>query len=302
MRTLLTLLFVLGTLPALASADQSHPRKGQQLQKKPEIVVKYGQTYTERVSGPLKADVYMPAAEGPHPAVLVVHGGAWHMGSRAQLTGIAQRLAREGFTAVAISYRFAPQHKFPAQIEDCKAAVQWMREQAATWKIDPARIGGFGYSAGAHLVALLGTTDASDGLEDPLADGSISTRLQAVAGGGTPSDFRVLPLDNRWLSFWLGGTRREQPEQYRRASPVVYASEDDPPMFFFHGAKDRLVPLDSSQHIVNALTEVGVPAELYVAPKCGHNVAVFDRVALDKSVDFLIAQLQPGKAMTEATP
>ncbi|MEQ8209016.1 MAG: alpha/beta hydrolase [Lacipirellulaceae bacterium] len=302
MRSLLTLvvfgLVVFGTLHSTARAEHGEAPKA----AKPEIVVKYGQTYTKRESGPLKADVYMPAGEGPHPAVLVVHGGAWRMGSRAQLSGIAQRLAREGFTAVAISYRLAPQHKFPAQIEDCKAAVEWMRRQAQEWKIDPTRIGGFGYSAGAHLVALLGTSDEQDGLEDPVSNSKASTRLQAVAGGGTPSDFRVIPPDERWLSFWLGGTRREKPEQYRRASPVVYASEDDPPMFLFHGEKDRLVPLDSSKHLVDSLTKVGVPAELYVAPECGHSVTAFDRTAIDKSVEFLKSELQHVQATAGASP
>ncbi|QDS97336.1 alpha/beta hydrolase [Adhaeretor mobilis] len=291
------LFFFVADISAAIDATEATPKV-----PKPEITVKYGQTYVERESGPLKADVYMPATPGPHPGVIVVHGGAWYMGTRAQLTGIAQRLAREGFTAVAISYRFAPKHKFPAQIEDCKAAVRWMREQAETWKIDPNRIGGFGYSAGAQLVTLLGTSDAADGLEDPAADNSVSTRLQAVAGGGTPSDFRLIPLDNSWLAFWLGGTRRDQPEQYRRASPVVYASEDDPPMFLFHGENDQLVPLDSAQHLVDSLTNVGVPAEIYVAPKLGHNVTVFDRESLNKSLAFLKKELRPGALPAQATP
>ena len=87
----------------------------------------YGEVYVERDSGSLKADVYLPKGEGPFPGVVVVHGGAWYIGTRAQLSGVAQLLARHGMTAVAISYRLAPQHKFPAQIEDCKAAVRWMR-------------------------------------------------------------------------------------------------------------------------------------------------------------------------------
>jgi acetyl esterase/lipase len=84
-----------------------------------EVEVSYGQTYVEHDSGPMKADVYVPKGEGPFPGVLVVHGGAWKMGSRVQLAGVAQILAEHGMVAVAINYRLAPQYKFPAQIEDC---------------------------------------------------------------------------------------------------------------------------------------------------------------------------------------
>ena len=201
----------------------------------------FGETYVERESGPLKADVYVPKGKGPFPGVVVVHGGAWYLGTRAQLAGFAQQLATRGITAVAISYRLAPTYKFPAQIEDCKEAVRWMRSQAKRLKIDPERIGGFGYSAGAHLAALLGTTDAKDGLEgDSQLSGKLSTRLLAVAGGGAPCDFRSLPLDLEMLSFWLGGTRRQQSEKYRQASPAAFVTPDDPPMFFFHGEEDQV--------------------------------------------------------------
>jgi len=252
----------------------------------------YGQVYVERESGSLKADVYIPKGEGPFPSVLVVHGGAWMMGTRAQLSGIAQTLANNGMTAVAISYRLAPKHQFPAQIEDCKAAVRWMRSQADELKIAPDHIGAFGYSAGAQLVTLLGTTDANDGLEGiENPSQSPSTRLQAVAAGGMPCDFRALDPDSRRLAFWLGGTRRELEEQYRLASPRAFVTNDDPPMFFFHGENDHLVPMLSPQAMRDSLQAVGVPAELYVVPKIGHNFAVMDRTALKKSVAFLARTL-----------
>ncbi|TWU29292.1 alpha/beta hydrolase [Bythopirellula polymerisocia] len=258
-----------------------------------EFEAKYGVSYVERATGSLKADTYVPKDPGPHPGVLVVHGGAWRMGSRAQLSGIAQQLAQQGFSAVAISYRLAPQDKFPAQIEDCKAAVRWMRIHAEELKLDPDHIGGFGYSAGAHLVTLLGTTDMQDGLEgveDP--DHQPSTRLQAVVGGGTPCDFRDMPTDLRWLSFWLGGTRGEMAEQYRLASPASFVTSDDPPMFFFHGENDDLVPITQPQGMCQIMQQAHVPAELYVVPKLGHIAAVMDHTALSKCIAFLNTQLK----------
>ncbi len=255
-----------------------------------EIDMRFGEVYCQRDSGPLKADVYAPQGDGPFPGILVVHGGAWHLGSRAQLSAQAQMFARHGFTAVAISYRLAPKHKFPAQIEDCRAALAWMREEAQELKIDPARIGGFGYSAGAQLISLLGThTKRDSATSEPTNE--LPTGLQAVACGGAPCEFRVLPEDQRMLSFWLGGTRREVPEQYRNASPAAFISSDDPPMFFFHGEKDSLVPVESPQLMVRKLSDVGVSSELYMVPDTGHVFAVMDRGALKKSVRFLSEHL-----------
>jgi acetyl esterase/lipase len=263
-----------------------------------EFDAEYGRTYLERETGPLKADLYIPHHAGPHPGVLVVHGGAWKMGTRAQLSGIAQLLAKQGFSAVAISYRLAPESKFPAQIEDCKAAVRWMRSHAEELKLDPTRIGGFGYSAGAQLVALLGTTDADDGLEGAENTAELpSTRLQAVVGGGTPCDFRIFPIDEQWLSFWLGGSRREVPEQYRLASAAAFVSDDDQPMFFFHAENDEIVPVFSPRGMCEAMKTCGCSAELYVVPMIGHTAAAYDRTALEKGIAFLAQHLQP-----QATP
>jgi acetyl esterase/lipase len=168
-----------------------------------------------------------------------------------------------------------------------------LRSPAEKKKIDPERLGGFGYSAGAQLVTLLGTSDAQDGLEgveDPQAEPS--TRLQAVAAGGVPCDFRVMDIDSSRLAFWLGGTRRQVGELYRLASPRAFVTDDDPPMFFFHGENDDLVPILSPEAMCQSLQEVGVPAELYVVPKIGHNFAAMDRTALAKSVSFLAEALR----------
>jgi acetyl esterase/lipase len=259
-----------------------------------EFKANYGEVYVQRDSGPLKADVYVPEGEGPFPGVLVVHGGAWRMGTRGQLSGVAQLLAKHGMTAVAISYRLAPEYKFPAQIEDCKAAVRWMRTNASKLKINPERIGGYGYSAGAHLVSLLGTTDPKDGLEGiPDVSHAPSTRLQCVAAGGTPCDLRPIPADVDGLSFFLGGSPRTCPEKYRLASPAAFVTPDDPPMFFFHGEKDRLVPLNSPEHMRQELAKAGVEADLYIVPNLGHTAAGMDRRAIDRAIAFLMEHLKP---------
>ena len=134
--------------------------------------------------------------------------------------------------------------QFPAQIYDCQAAVRWLRANAAKYKIDPDRIGGYGYSAGGHLVALLGALDDDDFREPGLPADAPSARLQVVVAGGAPCDFRALPADSKRLAYWLGGTPAEKPDAYRDASPANYVTADDPPMFFFHGGarRDRADP------------------------------------------------------------
>jgi acetyl esterase/lipase len=244
------------------------------------------QVYVERDSGPLAADVYIPHGEGPFPAMMVVHGGAWATGTREQLAGFAQALAKAGYTSVAISYRLAPQQKFPAQVYDCQAAVRWLRSHAAEYKVDPARVGGFGYSAGGHLVALLGAMDDDDFREAGVPADAPSARLQVVVAGGAPCDFRVLPADSERLAYWIGGTPAEKPDAYREASPTSYVTSDDPPMYFFHGGGDEIVPVRSPQRMVQRLKEAGVPVEFYEVPGAGHMGAVVDATALEHALAF----------------
>ncbi len=249
-------------------------------------------TYVER-DAPLKADVFVPAGEGPFPAVLVVHGGAWMAGNKSHMTPTARALAENGYVACAINYRLAPKYPFPAQIEDCKSAIRWMRTNAERYKIDPKRIGGFGYSAGGHLVALLGMTDSQSGLEgsDAPADGP-STRIQAVVAGGAPCDFRATPPNSERLSYWLGGSRAEKPQAYELASPSRFITKDDPPTFFYHGETDALVPLRSPQSMQAQLSSVGVASDLFTVPKAGHMDAFRDPAALAAAIDFLDKHLK----------
>ncbi len=266
----------------------------------PRFLIQRGLVYVERDKHSLRADVYVPHTDGPRPAVLVVHGGAWMTGRRTQLAGVARRLAEAGYTAVAISYRLAPRYPFPAQIDDCRAAVRWMRQNADRLKIDPQLVGGFGYSAGGHLVALLGTADEPAGPNalraetdaDSASANEPSTRIQAYVAGAAPCDFRILPLNVTALSYWLGGTRREKPTIYEQASPVHFVSADDPPAFFYHGTKDAIVPLVSSTAMVVALRQVGVTAELYQVADAGHIHAVFNQQAIRAGIEFLDRHLR----------
>jgi len=237
----------------------------------------------------LTADIYVPEARGPLPAVLVVHGGGWERGrTRSDMNEIAGQLAERGFVAVNISYRFAPAYQFPAQLHDLQQAMRWIHANADTYKIDADRIGGFGYSAGAHLITLLAMISDGDELDKP--HGGKNTRLDAVVGGGTPSDLRKFD-SGRLVRQFLGGTREDIPATYKRASPVAHITPDDPPTFLYHGGWDQLVPVDHAEDMYQALQQAGIESQLYINHGRGHvTMFLFSDDAVAMAIGFLYQQ------------
>jgi len=228
----------------------------------PPISIDRALVYASPAGEDLHADVYRPPGEGPFPAVLVVHGGSWTRGNRSRMTRVAERLAGSGYTAVSVDYRLAPAHRFPAPVHDCKTAVRWIRQHADELHVDPKRVGGFGYSSGAHLVAMLATTTPRDGLEGEAPQGAPSSRIQAAVLGGTPTDLRRFPA-NPTMQRFLGGSPDELPDLYAFASPITYVSPDDPPMFLYHGTRDWIVDVSQARTMAKALDDAGVPHELH---------------------------------------
>ena len=257
----------------------------------------------------LLLDAILPTGSGPHPAVLVVHGGAWRSGNRMQLRGYANALAERGFACFAIDYRLAPAHKFPAQIDDCREAVKWVRKNASNYNLNPDKLGAIGYSAGGHLVCLLATTG-----EPPSAEnGNIDTRLQAVVAGGAPTDFRNMPDGGQWAEYWMGGNLTTTPEKFYNASATAFVDKLDPPIFFFNGTSDQLVPVAWSKSCHDALKACGVRTELHTIEGAGHMFAAMNQTALTKAYQFLESELKPeppapavtappGPAVTEPAP
>ena len=132
--------------------------------------------YARQAAGTLQADIYLPAHDGPHPSVLVVHGGAWMAGNKSHAAWHARRLAQAGYAAVAIDYRLAPTYPFPAQLEDCRAALAWIGQQQ-TLCFDSSRVAAFGYSAGWHLVCFLAMTSTAR-FETTASDPSAAVQLE----------------------------------------------------------------------------------------------------------------------------
>jgi acetyl esterase/lipase len=218
-----------------------------------------------------KLDLYLPEkASGPLPVVLWVHGGGWKAGDKANSP--AMFLATKGFAVASMNYRLSQHAVFPAQINDCKAAVRWLRANSTKYGLDQAHIGAWGSSAGGHLVALLGTTNGLKDLEG--AEGAVdqSSDVQAVVDWFGPTDLiTVGKKDTR--SELIGGDASENPDKARRASPMTYVSAKACPMLIMHGDQDKTVPISQSETFAKALKDAGANATFVIVEGAGHGAA-----------------------------
>jgi acetyl esterase/lipase len=240
---------------------------------------------------PLKMHLVRPKSPPKEPmaAVVYVHGGAWRAGNRDAGLRPLSRLAQRGYFGASIEYRLSQEARFPAQIEDCKAAVRFLRSKAKAYGIDPDRIGAWGPSAGGHLVALLGTSGDVKELEGKGGHAEFSSRVQAVVDWFGPTDFLKMGknrIDHDAAgspeSLLVGGPIRENPEKVAAANPVTYVSKDDPPFLIMHGDRDDLVPIGQSELLHAALGRSGVASTLHVVKGAGHG---FGGPELDSKVD-----------------
>ncbi|HYE18970.1 MAG TPA: alpha/beta hydrolase [Tepidisphaeraceae bacterium] len=223
-------------------------------------------TYATAGGEELKLNIARPkdASKGPLPLVVIIHGGGWAAGKRTAHDDLVLNFAARGYVAATISYRFAPKHVWPAQIQDAKAAVRFLRASAEKYGIDKQRVGAIGFSAGAHLSMLLGTMDKADGLDDSGGNDGESSKVSAVVSFVGPTDLTAtLPaVTTGIVKGFLGGTPAEKPEAAKRASPVTYVNAADAATLMYAGTKDRLVPTEQAVRMAEALTAAGVPGRV----------------------------------------
>jgi acetyl esterase/lipase len=247
-----------------------------------------------------RLDVYLPAQGTNWPLVVWVHGGAWLAGSKDSPPAL--RLLSQGYAVASINYRLSRHAIFPAQIQDCKAAIRWLRANAAKYGYDSKRIGVWGASAGGHLVALLGTTgDVKD--FDVGVNLDQSSRVQAVVDFFGPTDLTLMSaqagrnskMDHDAAdspeSLLVGGAIQQHKDRAQLANPIEYVSADDPPFLIMHGDKDDLVPMGQSELLHAALEKARVPSTFHKVTGAGHG---FGGPEIDKQVlTFLDKQLKP---------
>ena len=250
-----------------------------------------------------KLDLYLPAVS-KGPLLVWIHGGAWCGGSKSDAPGMG--MLNLGYSVASLEYRFSGDAIFPAQIEDCKAAIRWLRAHAKEYGYDPARFGVWGASAGGHLAALLATTgntrefDGGENLDQ-------SSKIQCCIDCFGPTDFPGWqpPNDNPDLSrngaksvlvALLGGSPDAKRELARRASPLTWVTKDSAPIFIMHGTDDPLVGLEQSRRLADKYTSAGAEVVLDVVQGGGHGGAEFTtRERLQRLVDFLNHHLMPAK-------
>jgi acetyl esterase/lipase len=230
----------------------------------------------------LRLDLFLPEKqEGKLPVVVWIFGGAFMQNGRLQQEGGAAWLAIKGYAVAAIEHRLSSDAHFPAQIEDCKAAVRWLRANAAKYGLDPARFGAWGASSGGHLATMLGLTGGVKDLEGESGNLDQSSRVSAVVDFFGPTDF--LQMDKAALpgglkhdppnspeSLLIGGPIQDNREKAARANPITYITRESPPFLIVHGDRDPLVPCNQSELLFEALRKAGVDATFYKIVSAGH--------------------------------
>ncbi len=257
----------------------------------------------------LRLDLYLPGTKGPYPLFVWIHGGAFLSGDKGRIfwTPLVD-LPQRGYAVASINYRLSSQAVFPALLHDGKAAIRWLRANAARYEIKADRVAVGGESAGGYLSSMLGTTGGIAALEDlTMGNPKESSQVQGVVDFFGPSNFLrmdsgvpsscVRPMVHNSPqspeSRLLGCNIQDCPEKVKAADPVTYVSRDDPPFLIMHGTGDCLVASSQSQLLSNALKAAGVRSELHLLPGLAHADARFISPENEKVVnDFLDSVLK----------
>ncbi|HUW62130.1 MAG TPA: alpha/beta hydrolase [Candidatus Bathyarchaeia archaeon] len=254
-------------------------------QQPPDVVLQKDVVYGHADGVDLLLNLAKPAgADAPLPTIVYVHGGGWEAGNKDESEPLIRLLASYGYAAVSVGYRLTPAHKWPAQIQDAKCAVRYLRANAATLGIDPDNIGAMGDSAGGHLVLLLALMDGTGPFDEGGGNPGPSSKVKAVVNLFGPTDFtswQLRPLGLVEIRRGFGksfdellvdlvGTADRSAAVMKEVSPVTYIDAGDPPVLTFHGDKDPLVPVDQAHILHQALDKAGVPNRLVVVEKAAH--------------------------------
>ena len=293
-RVLSALLIGVLALPATAAEQAPRPLP---------VQVERNIVYTTADGQKLYLDLAAPKTGGPYPCVVMFHGGAWRSGNRKELSvgsadapSLIETIAARGYVVASVGYRLAPKHKFPAQIQDARAAVRFLRANAKKYSIDADAFAAMGFSAGGHLALLLGLADKVDGW-DAGENTDQSARVQCVVDFFGPADLSLYSksaaLEDGYMVPVFGKAVKTDPAIYKKVSPITYASKAAPPVLMLHGTFDLIVPVIHSEHLLKKLKAAGATVELITVRGAGHgwSGAAFRR-STENAIQFLDAHLK----------
>jgi acetyl esterase/lipase len=218
----------------------------------------------------LHADISRPDGDGPFPIVVNIHGGGFFMATKAIDEGLCRHLTNRGYAVVNVNYRLAPQHKFPAAINDCLGAVIWAKAHATDFNGDPGRVAVTGGSAGGNLVGMVALAWDDPFFEPTFKAGDLDASIKAAVPIFAVWDMTIMSFPGKDReNFYIGASLAEAPELFAKASPVSYLDRPDiVPLMLVCGDKDPLYP--QSEKAAAMLEQIGAPFEFYIAHGKGH--------------------------------
>jgi acetyl esterase/lipase len=279
------LLTIAASLASLAAEEQKPTRLPAGVRVERDVPYVPGGDPAQRL------DLYLPERAGgpPLPLLLCIHGGGWSSGSKDDCP--AALLVPHGYAAASIDYRLVQQAAFPAQIQDCQAALRWLRANSGKYNLDPDRVCAWGASAGGHLAALMGTAGGTDAFPKIGGHEAQSDRVQAVCNVYGPTNLNsvarhaaedtavryVFDFADRTNPYarLIGGRLGEDHAKAAAASPIHYVGRGDPPFLILHGTADPIVPFAQSVEFAEALRKAGVDVTLQGLPGAGHGGDAF---------------------------
>lgn len=269
-----------------------------ELQIPPDVIVESGIDYTSIPHGKLAMDIVRPKAPGAYPGVILIHGGGFNAGKRADYLPMAIRLAQNGYVAATVDYRLTPMFQFPLPLDDVKAAVRFLRANAAKYQVDKQHMAAIGASAGGTWAQFLAVTRNMPRFEGMGAHREESSSVDCAISYYGRSDMRRAYEGSRNAAAALpplfGGDRMNAIEAHYRGSPLNWVTPDSAPILAIHGTRDGNVPFEQSVWLVERMRGMGVEAELETIAEAGHGFkGADDERAFARTLDFLNRQTKP---------
>jgi acetyl esterase/lipase len=215
---------------------------------------------------PLRLNIYRPPQAGKYPGIVVIHGGGWQTGSPETNADFSRYMAARGYTVFAITYRYAPAYKFPAQLDDVRSALNFIQQHAAEYETDINRIALLGRSAGGQLAMLAGYQQNPLPVSAVISYYGPSNLAKGYREPPTPDPLNVRSV----LEAFLGGTPDQVPEQYSKASPINYVNRPVPPTLLIHGRRDHITRISFPRMLLQSLQNAGNQAILLEIPWAEH--------------------------------